>query len=136
MVTVTWIELVYIFAFQARLVVFYSCYHFIQHYMNDLPDVIHWSRALLFADDIKCFKHIKSHDEEQYLQTDLHNLASWSVHLIYLSILLRVSMYHVIKQFPHHKTSEVMTKAGGSGRAARAMALPHFGLSHHVTLNE
>ena len=27
-------------------------------------------------------------------------------------------------------------KAGGSGRAARAMALPHFGLSHHVTMNE
>ena len=54
-------------------------YHFIQHYMNDLPDVIHWSRALLFADDIKCFKHIKSHDDEQSLQTDLHGLASWSV---------------------------------------------------------
>ena len=26
-------------------------------------------------------------------------------------------------------------KAGGSGRAARAMALPHFRLSDHVTLN-
>ena len=26
-------------------------------------------------------------------------------------------------------------KAGGSGRAARAMALPHFSLSDHVTLN-
>ena len=47
--------------------------------MNDLPDVIHWSRALLFADDTKCFKHIKSHDDEQSLQTDLHDLASWSV---------------------------------------------------------
>ena len=29
-----------------------------------------------------------------------------------------------------------LCKAGGSGRAARAMALPHFGLSDHVTLNE
>ena len=26
-------------------------------------------------------------------------------------------------------------KAGGSGRAARAMALPHFELSDHVALN-
>ena len=48
-------------------------------YMNDLPDAIHWSRALLFADDTKCFKHIKSPDDEQSLQNDLHNLASWSV---------------------------------------------------------
>ena len=48
-------------------------------YMNDLPDAICWSRALLFADDAKCFKHIKSSDDEQSLQNDLHNLASWSV---------------------------------------------------------
>ena len=48
-------------------------------YMNNLPDVIHWSRALLFADDTKYFKHIKSHDDEQSLQTDLHDLASRSV---------------------------------------------------------
>ena len=47
--------------------------------MNDLPYAIHWSRALLFADDTKCFKHIKSHDDEQSLQTDLHDLASWSI---------------------------------------------------------
>ena len=47
--------------------------------MNDLPDVIYWSSALLFADDTKCFKHIKSPDDEQSLQNDLHNLASWSV---------------------------------------------------------
>ena len=32
-----------------------------------------------FADDTKCFKHIKSPDDEQSLQNDLHNLASWSV---------------------------------------------------------
>ena len=48
-------------------------------YMNDLPDAIHWSRALLFADDIKCFKYIKSPDDEQSLEHDLQNLASWGV---------------------------------------------------------
>ena len=47
--------------------------------MNDLPDAIRWSRALHFADDTKCFKHIKSPDDEQSLQNNLHNLASWSV---------------------------------------------------------
>ena len=47
--------------------------------MSNLPDVIHWSRTLLFADDTKYFKHIKSHDDEQSLQTDLHDLASRSV---------------------------------------------------------
>ena len=47
-------------------------------YMNDLPDSIHKSKALLFADDTKCFKHIKSLDDQQQLQQDLDNLASWS----------------------------------------------------------
>ena len=47
--------------------------------MNYLPDVIHWSRALLFADDTKCFKHIKSPNDEQSIQNDLHDLASWSI---------------------------------------------------------
>ena len=48
-------------------------------YMNNLPDAIHWNRALLFADDTKCFKHIKSPDDKHYLQNNLHDLASWSV---------------------------------------------------------
>ena len=47
-------------------------------YMNDLPDAIHWSKTLLFADDTKCFKHIKSPDDQQCLQHDLNNLSSWS----------------------------------------------------------
>ena len=46
-------------------------------YMNDLPDAIRWSRTLLFADDTKCFKYIKSPDDEQSFQNDLQNLASW-----------------------------------------------------------
>ena len=36
-------------------------------------------QGLTFSDDTKCFKHIKSPDDEQSLQNDLHNLASWSV---------------------------------------------------------
>ena len=48
-------------------------------YMKDLPDAIHWSKALLFADDTKCFKHIKSPVDQQHLQLDLDNLASWSI---------------------------------------------------------
>ena len=53
-------------------------------FMNDLLDAIHWNRALLFADDTKCFKHIKSPDDEHCLQNNLHDLASWSV-ISYLS---------------------------------------------------
>ena len=33
-------------------------------------------------------------------------------------------------------THMCVCKAGGSSRAARGMALPHFGLSNHVTINE
>ena len=47
-------------------------------YMNDLPNAFHWSRTLLFADDTKCFGHIKSPDDKQSLQNDLYNLAFWS----------------------------------------------------------
>jgi len=48
-------------------------------YMNDLPDAIHWSKVLLFADDTICFKQIKSPIDQQHLQLDLDNLASWSI---------------------------------------------------------
>ena len=48
-------------------------------YMNDLPDTIHWSKAFLFTDDTKCFKHIESPDDQQLLQQDLDNLSSWSI---------------------------------------------------------
>ena len=39
------------------------------------------------------------------------------------------------KEFTIVGLTKVRYKAGGSGRAARAMALPHFRLSDHVTLN-
>ena len=39
--------------------------------------MIYWSRALLFADDTKCFGHTKSPDNEQSLQNGMNNLASW-----------------------------------------------------------
>jgi len=39
---------------------------------------ISYSDAFLFADDTKCFRHIKSLPEEQLLQHDLNNLLTWS----------------------------------------------------------
>ena len=48
-------------------------------YMIDLPDAIHWSKALLFANDTKCFMRIKSPVDPQHLQLDLDNLASWNI---------------------------------------------------------
>ena len=47
-------------------------------YMNDLPDAIHWSKALLFAVDTKFFMHIKSAVDQRHLQQGLNNLSSWS----------------------------------------------------------
>ena len=54
-------------------------------YTNDFPDAIHWSKTLLFADDTKCFK---SPVDQQHLQLDLDNLASWSIssHLSFNSV--------------------------------------------------
>ena len=47
-------------------------------FMNDLPNSITDSEALLFADDTKCFRHIKTPPGEQLLQRDIDNLFSWS----------------------------------------------------------
>ena len=46
-------------------------------FMNDLPNFITDSEALLFADDTKCFRHIKKLPGEQMLR-DVDNLFSWS----------------------------------------------------------
>ena len=81
--------------------------------MNDLPDAIRWSRPLLFADDTKCFKYIKSPDDEQSLQNDLQNLASWGAtsHLsfnpsksIHMSFIQNISTSYNIRDNPINTT--------------------------------
>ena len=47
-------------------------------YVNDLPDTVLHSKMLLFADDTKCFRQIKSQTDQQILQTDLNLLSNWS----------------------------------------------------------
>ena len=47
-------------------------------FMNDLPNVLTNSSALLFADDTKCFRHIMTPADQRFLQSDLSNLSSWS----------------------------------------------------------
>jgi len=46
--------------------------------MNDFPNPINNSKALLFADDTKCFRHITAPSDQQFLQSDLNNLLGWS----------------------------------------------------------
>ena len=38
-----------------------------------------------------------------------------------------------VKQLSEEASRHIFNRAGGSGRAARAIALPHFGLNCHVT---
>ena len=47
-------------------------------YINSLPDAVLHSKTLIFADDTKCFRHIKSLSDQQLLQADLNLLSSWS----------------------------------------------------------
>jgi len=47
-------------------------------YMNDIPCVVAHSKVLLFADDTKCFRHIKELTDMHLLQYDLDCLTSWS----------------------------------------------------------
>ena len=47
-------------------------------YMNDISCAITYSKIFLFADDTKCFKHIKVPSDMQLLQHDLNCLSNWS----------------------------------------------------------
>jgi hypothetical protein len=47
--------------------------------MNDLCDVINYSGCLLFADDIKIFRVIKSPDDCNRLQSDIDSVQGWCI---------------------------------------------------------
>ena len=60
-------------------------------YMNDLPDAICWiARALLFVDDTKCFKHIKS---PILMSSPFKMMDNLVLYPIYLSIPLRIAIH-------------------------------------------
>jgi len=48
-------------------------------YMNDISSAVVHSRVFLFADDTKCFNHIKVPSDMQLLQHDLNCLSNWSI---------------------------------------------------------
>jgi hypothetical protein len=48
-------------------------------FMNDLCDVINYSRCLLFADDIKIFHVIKSPNDCNRLQSDIDSIQGWCI---------------------------------------------------------
>ena len=47
-------------------------------YMNDLPASTQFSNVLMFADDTKRFKYIKSSLDIELLQLDLDSISQWS----------------------------------------------------------
>ena len=46
-------------------------------YINEVPSLLSFSSALLYADDTKCFKRIQSSADCSLLQTDLNQLLLW-----------------------------------------------------------
>ena len=46
-------------------------------FINDLPDVVS-STAIMFADDTKLFREIRTMEDNDILQQDLDNLVEWS----------------------------------------------------------
>jgi len=48
-------------------------------YMNDIPCAVAHSKVLLFADDTKCFRHIRVPSDIHLLQYDLNCLFCWSL---------------------------------------------------------
>lgn len=47
--------------------------------INDLPLVVKYSICLLFADDLKIFKEIRTPHDASYLQKDLNSIQDWMV---------------------------------------------------------
>ena len=48
-------------------------------YINDLPNTLSHSKALIFANDTKCFSLITKDDDCLHLQSDIDNIHDWSV---------------------------------------------------------
>jgi len=48
-------------------------------FINDIGDVIRNAEFLLFADDLKLYKNISSHEDRLLLQDDLNNVYNWSL---------------------------------------------------------
>jgi hypothetical protein len=48
-------------------------------FINDLCNVINYSRYLLFADDIKIFCVIKSPNDWKLLQSDIDSVQGWCI---------------------------------------------------------
>ncbi len=47
-------------------------------FVNDITNELQHSRALLYADDLKLFKTVRSEEDTQLLQSDLNTLVEWS----------------------------------------------------------
>ncbi len=47
-------------------------------FINDIANTIRHSHVLLYADDIKLYKEIKTKEDSELLQQDLDKLANWS----------------------------------------------------------
>ena len=88
-------------------------------YINELPSLVS-SNLLMFADDIKLYRCIRSPEDCLILQNDINILLDWSKHWLLF--------FNVSKCKALHIGNTPYTRAGGSGRAARAIALPHFRL--------
>lgn len=48
-------------------------------FINDLPDIISNSTSLLFADDLKFFREIKSEEDCKLVQDDINAVYNWSI---------------------------------------------------------
>ena len=48
-------------------------------YVNDMPDIVQNSNVVMFADDSKCYRTVKSSLDVIALQEDLKALSQWSV---------------------------------------------------------
>ena len=46
-------------------------------YVNDLPQETSTSSIALYADDTNCYRPVRSHKDEQYLQKDLDGINNW-----------------------------------------------------------
>lgn len=46
-------------------------------YLNDLPNVVRFSKILMYADDVKLFLHTNSLSDQISLQYDLYSLVNW-----------------------------------------------------------
>lgn len=100
-------------------------------FINDLPDVLTFSKSLLFADDQKMFLKINSYQDCLKLQSDINDLYNWS---IVNNLPLNIQKCNILT-FSRNKSPLLYDYCMGDISLRRVTTITDLGVTYDNTLN-